>query len=95
MNSNMNIAILICTFLLLMETVFCHLGEEPVHRHTRQAGAGTTTGTNLNENDAIMFLQEYNTRAQVEFNEYMEAYWAYESDLTEENQQRNVSTLIY
>ena len=74
-----------------METVFCYIGEEPVHRQTRQAGAGTT-GTNRNENEAIMFLQEYNTRAQVEFNEYMDAAWAYESDLTDENQQLSVST---
>ena len=90
MKSNINIAIFLCLCSLLTKFVIGRTddsGVKPAHRYSRQAG----TGTNSDEAQAIIFLEEYNTRAQVEFNEWQEAAWAYESDLTDENQQRNVS----
>ena len=86
MKSGLNIAILLHAWLLFTETVYCQAGNL---RHSRQAG----TGTNSDEDQAIMFLEEYNRRAQVEYYEEQVAYWAFDTDFTEENQQRLVSVI--
>ena len=89
MKSTLNIAIFLCIYSLPKSVLgrTDDSGVKLAHRYSRQAD----TGTNSDEGQAIKFLDEFNTRAQVEFNEYQEAAWAYESDLTDENQQRNVS----
>ena len=49
---------------------------------------------NSNEDDAIAFLNTYNEMAMVVYFEDVTAAWTYQTDITEEHQQKMVSVLF-